>query len=450
VSERFQKTFISVREFIESWDKEIYELTNLDFFIYLMINHLGNQIEKRFFIQERKNSPLNLPFESIGSLCFNLGDSFEFFVEENCFGTCSLNCLRDLDGVVNRDEYSNDNGTRKRISVLQAFLSSDLVKEQCLRVDLMNNVILDTLLHFYSEEVGYEIDETDMELLQFADFVENTMIDFIRHEGQTLLQRPADPAMEYFEELQETEEDYEHQDWIDESMEWYPEDSYENWENEYVDIETTVERYLEEVSYTTPNLLESTTHDISLFREYLTEFADVHEVYEINEQHFLEFFSYWLVQKFLLENEKQLPQIFRNIARFVTWLYNNYGIDYKNVFLSHYERVKKEVPRVINAMNDFLKEYDLFNALITKSKQDLPLMTGFYEIQGLQGRENKKLDLVDIHYFDQIRDVYLNSSAFLKLKAGDIIQATLVNKGDAWEVLEIQFIYPHVAKPFLH
>ena len=89
MSEKYQRTFISVREFIESWDKEIYELTNLDFFVFLTINHLGNQIEKRFFINERSNSPLSLSFDNIGTLCFNLGDSLEFFFQDNCFGNCN-------------------------------------------------------------------------------------------------------------------------------------------------------------------------------------------------------------------------------------------------------------------------------------------------------------------------------------------------------------------------
>ena len=45
MAEKFEKTYISVNEFIESWEKELYELNYLDYFIFLLINKLGFQIE---------------------------------------------------------------------------------------------------------------------------------------------------------------------------------------------------------------------------------------------------------------------------------------------------------------------------------------------------------------------------------------------------------------------
>ena len=153
LSEHVPNAFISAREFVESWDKEIYELTNLDFFVYLMINHIGNQLEKRFFIRERQNSPLYLSFEDIGTLSFNLGDSIEYFLKDNCFGNCPLKCPIDLNAQIFLQDYKNDEFLQKSLFILNTFSTEIVSKEQCMRIHFMNHVILDTLLSFYNEDL---------------------------------------------------------------------------------------------------------------------------------------------------------------------------------------------------------------------------------------------------------------------------------------------------------
>ncbi|RMG67403.1 MAG: hypothetical protein D6715_04870 [Calditrichaeota bacterium] len=450
MSERFQKTFISAREFVESWDKEIYELTNLDFFIFLMMNHLGNQLEKHYFVREKQNSPFNLSFESIGTLCFNLGDSFEFFLEENCFGKCPFNCLLDLNGIVEPGRHEKEEFVRQRLNMIRLFASDPLIKEQCLRIDLMNYVILDSLVHFYCEEVGLEVDEEDVEILEMADFVESVMVEFIRNEGQTLLQRPFEPAMDYFEDLLASEEDYEsHNSWS-EGEEWSPEESDEIWQEQYESIEQTIDRFVNDYQFHSAKVLPTIATDIEFFKEFLIQYADVHDVYEINEDHFLEFLSYWLVQKFALEDEEQIQHVFRTMARFVNWLKQNYGLDYKQEYFRYYQMVKTEVPRVVRALNVYLKEYDLLQALLLMGKPEPQQISGFFEVRKLHSRVEKTLDLVDVHFFDQKTQVHLDSTAYLDLKPGDILHATLVQRGERWEVLEIQYIFPRAARPFVH
>ena len=67
-------------EFIDSWEKEIYELNQLYYFIYLMINKLGFQIEHDFLNVKNKNPYLQIDPDDIGTLAFNIGDSFETFM----------------------------------------------------------------------------------------------------------------------------------------------------------------------------------------------------------------------------------------------------------------------------------------------------------------------------------------------------------------------------------
>lgn len=443
--------FISAREFVESWDKEIYELTNLDFFVYLMINHLGSQLEKRFFVRERRNSHLYLTFDDIGTLSFNLGDSLEYFLKDNCFANCPLKCPVDLNTLVNLDEYKNDPYLKNKILVLKSFTSGNVIKEQCFRIHFMNHVILDTITSFYAEDLALEIDEGNMELLEMAAFIEDIIVGFIQQQGQTLLQRPSEPAMDYFEELLQSEDEInERQMWSIEPEGWQSDEENDYWQVGYESIDDLFEKFILDINYDMPDRRKTMTVDIELFREFLTEFADVSNSYELNDEHILEFLSYWLVQKFALEDVSRIPRIFHTMARFVSWLQLNYGIDYKSSFLKYYDRVKTEVPRVVKALNTYLNEFDLMEALLVRGKSEPEQLFGFYEVKKLHSRIDKTLDLKDVHFSDMVTNVHLDSSAYLKLKPGDILQAILVRNGNGWKVLEIQYIYPRVAKPYVH
>lgn len=450
MSEKFQRTFISVREFIESWDKEIYKLTNLDFFIFQTINHLGNQIEKRFFINERSNSLLKLSFDDIGTLCFNLGDSLEFFLQDNCFGSCNLNCPLDLDSAVNLKLLDSDENMQRRLAVFKSIALDRIVKEQCMRVHLMNHVILDTLIHFYTEEAEIEVNEDDIDIIEFADFIENVIIDYIRHEGQSLLLQSSESAMDYFEELIESEEELNrYENWSDNEENWLGNDTPEDWQSNFENIEDLFEKFIVDLDGNSLSKRKIIANDIDLFKEFLLEYAEVKNAYDLSEEHILEFLSYWLVQQYVLKDDSKIQYVFRNMAKFVTWLYNNYGIDYKSSFLSYYKSVKTDVPRVIRALNTYLNEYDLLEALTVQGKSDVEQICGFYEIKDLHSTKYKIFDLIDLHFFDQVNHVSFNSSAYLKLEKGDILQATLVKNHKNWKVLEVQYIFPKAAKPYL-
>ncbi len=451
LSERFQKTFISVREFIESWDKEIYELNHLDFFIYLLINHVGNRLDRQFFTPDRQNSPLFLDFENLGTLCFNLGDSLEYFLQDHCFGSCSLNCPLDMDNTVHSERYEGNDWMRRRIDLLQSFLNGSMVKEQCLRVDIMNHVILETLVQFYSEELGVDFGEDDVEMVELAEFIENVIIDFIRLEGQGLLQRPFDSAMDYFEELLDIDEDYAGEDeWQNEGEGWTASPNEDSWQQSFEEISRTLEKFLEDYQIQSPDSLSWMTQDVRLFQKYLMEIGGVYDIYDLKDEHILEFLAFWLVKEYVMEDEAQVQHVFRTMARLVTWMYNNYGLDFRRPFLEYYEQVKREVPRVIRALNTYLNEYNIFNVMLNRDNPEVEQISGFFEVKQLHSRIHKIMDLADVHFFAELKQVQFDSSAFLNLRPGDILHATLMKQEGHWEVLEIHYIYPNIARTFIH
>ena len=72
MAEQFKKKYITVREFISSWEKEIYELNNLDYFIFILINQLGHYIQKECFGKNSNKGNLHLEDNEISSLVFNI------------------------------------------------------------------------------------------------------------------------------------------------------------------------------------------------------------------------------------------------------------------------------------------------------------------------------------------------------------------------------------------
>ena len=96
MSKDFGKGYISAKEFVNSWEKEVYELTNLDYFIYLLINNIGGLLENDFFADYDQKDHFYLNSEEISALSFNIGDSLQLFLEKNCFGSCNLGCPNKL------------------------------------------------------------------------------------------------------------------------------------------------------------------------------------------------------------------------------------------------------------------------------------------------------------------------------------------------------------------
>ncbi len=439
-----------MREFVNSWDKELYELTYLDYFIFLLINYIGDQLEKRFFNQRHRHTELFLDFEQLGTLCFNIGDALEFFLEENCLGSCPLNCPLNLDGIVN-DTLSNlEHRIQRKLIILRTFLSRKLDKEQCLRVDLMNHVIMDTLIQYYQDEFQIELSEENLNLMDMAEFIEDIIIDFIRLEGKNLLSRHSETAIEIFENLLQSEFNEESEEnWYEDTSEHHLEYHKEEWQKSLETIDEVFKKFSSDEHYNSPETRGVLTGDLMYFKRFLNDEANLKRIYDLQEDHIAEFLSIWLVKEFVLKNDQQIQNIFRALARFITYINQNYNINLKREFLKYYEAVKSDLPRVVKAMNTFIDEYNVLASILNFEADDSQIKTGIFEITQIHGKNSHLFDVQDLNIFQKIDNIFLDSSAFYKLREGDILNASLIEESDGWKVLDIQFIYPNLAKRFL-
>jgi hypothetical protein len=450
LSEHHQKTYISAREFIKSWDKELYELNNLDFFIFLMINHLGNQLEKKFFTQHRRQSELFLSFDYIGTVCFNVGDSFEYFLEENCLSSCPINCPRDMDGQIDSCSVKLEDRIKRKLDLLQSFLVGHLDKEQCFRIDLMNHVILDTLIQFYNEELNKEFEENDWDLLELAEFIENAIIDFIRFEGPDLLNKPFENALEYFEDLLEKESDSKYdEEWEDKLHDWRPSSKENTWQKGHQLVEDVLIHFLNDEHYNSKIIEDSPSQDIEYLSKYLKDTAKIKTIAEFDESYLAEFLSVWLTREFVMSDTQPISHIFRATARFITFLYHHYQINLKKEFLRLYDLLKTDLARTIQATNTFISEYNMLDAVLDANRNDHNYKIGYFEVVSVKDKLYRIVELKNINEHQVNLHVKLNSSAIFKLKKGDILHANLVKRSTDWEILEIQYIYPSLALQFI-
>ena len=451
MSARPQKAFISTREFVESWDKELYELTNLDYFIFLMINHLGNQLHKNFFNINRRDLENYLDFDSICTLSFNLGDAFGYFLEDNCFDSCPINCPRDLDGKIDICSVKLEDRIKRKLDLLQSFLLGQLEKEHCLRIDLMNHVIISTMQQFYLEELNIEFEEDDISFLEMAEFIEGVIIEFMKFEGKTLIDRPFESALEHFEDLLQKESELKSDDLFKpETNEWQFEPEKDNWNTSPQTVDDVIMHFLNDRHYNPKFSADPISHDIEYLNKYLKEKAKITNISDFTQMHLAEFLGVWLVHEFVLTDALQIPHIFRATARFVTFLYHHYDINLKKDFLTLYDALKIDLPRVIQATNSYISEYNMLDSLLILPKDQDNILLGYFEVLETKQRTNQSIKVRNLSEFGKEFLLKIESGIIFKLQQGDVIHASIIKRESGWELLEIQYIYPNIALNFVY
>ncbi|MFZ0391913.1 MAG: hypothetical protein WAN36_15740, partial [Calditrichia bacterium] len=155
----------------------------------------------------------------------------------------------------------------------------------------------------------------------------------------------------------------------------------------------------------------------------------------------------WLPREFIMEDEKQIAHIFRATARFITFVYHQYRINLKKAFLNYYEQLKVSLPRVVGAINQFISEYNVWEAIL--AEDDNPdSISGIYELAHKSTGPSRMVELSDPHFPSQHLKARINFATLEKLRPRDLIHLKLVKKDHFWEVVDIQFIYPSTAKKY--
>lgn len=445
MAEQFKKIYISPREFINSWEKEIYELNNLDYFIFLLINNLAEQIERSFINRITADDILYLNSEEIGTLAFNIGDSLQLFFEKNCFGSCNLNCPVKLHDKLKKNEYQD----RIRSLPEGLFIAIEcMTKEQCLYSDLLNYVVLDSILDFYNYEMGIIVNESDERILAFADFCMKIILTVIKEKGQKLLVAPNESAGSLFEDLlQNDDSTWEEYD-VNESNEADEEDESEPWKTNYSAIEVTVQAFKENYEQVFDD--EQVLKYIDNFMHYLTDFLELSRFEEVTAEDLSEFFSIILYNDLALDEFAVLSKVFDLFEKLFNYLEFNHDI-HLNIFFGNFrEKYEEQIARTLDISRESLKKNSFVDVLLSEQKDEDSLFEGLYEVVD---SSKKGFKLEDIHLKAQYEPVDLERTFGLgaaKLRPGDIIHAQIEQKRNIWRVSQFEMVYPSIARMYLY
>jgi hypothetical protein len=442
LAERYQKTFISVNEFISSWEKEIYELTHLDYFTFLLINHIGYQIQHEYISKRNKSPDLHIEPEEIGTLAFNIGDSLESFLENNCLGDCSLSCPTELNEQFNPDELDLKDS---HLHILQIVSGNDISKKEILLTDILNYVVLDTLFDFYNYEIGIDLDDADISLMQFADYISLILEKFIESNGQSFLKTPRESASELFENLiQNTDEN-----WSESAKSTFEDetDEFECWKYGALKIPNLIHEYL---SHLNKNEVNSKQVNILLdyFRNYTETYAGIKQIDEITYDDLEEFFIYWLIREITLEKNISAQAVKHAYSNFFKWLELSKDVDllkpYHKLIARHFSNFED----AISLSRKYFDKNSVVEGILEVNASDTQIFNGVFEVEKLT--KHGFVHLRDIYYKKRYLNVQINfphsSDSFMR----KILDACIKPTAYGWRLVHLEYIYPQAAKPYLH
>ncbi len=445
MAEQFKKIYISPREFINSWEKEIYELNNLDYFVFLLINNLAEQIERSFFNRITADDIIYLHSEEIGTLAFNIGDSLQLFLEKNCFSTCGLNCPVKLHDKLKENEYQD----RMQSLPEGLFIAIEcMTKEQCLYSDVLNYVVLDSIIDFYNYEMGIILNESDERILTFADFCMKIILSVIKEKGQKLLNAPNESAGSLFEDLlQNDDSSWEEYD-VNESNEADEEDESEPWRTNYLAIELTIQSFKENYEKVFDD--EPILKYIDNFSHYLIDFLELSRFEEVTAEDLSEFFSIILYNDLALDESAVLGRVFDLFGKLFDYLEFNNDI-HLNIFCGKFrEKYEEQIARTLDISREFFKRNSFVDILLSEQKDEDRLFEGLYEVVGIS---KKGFKLEDIHLkaqYEPVNLVQTFGSATTNFKQGDIIHAQIEQRRNIWHIYQFEMVYPSIARMYLY
>lgn len=438
MAKKFKKTYISVHEFVNSWEKEIYELSNLDYFTYLLINNVAGEIENGFMPSFKDSALFKLESDEIGTLAFNLGDNLQQFFEENCFGSCPLNCPLHLSDVLTeRDEHE------RRIVLAETPLlkSACKTKESCLYTDVMNYVVVETLIEFFHFEKAMMIDEKEYGVVQFSDFIVGLVIQTINQYGQSLLLQNQESASRLFEKLLNHDE----YDWQGDTMlPGVNDDEFQEgdeWKIDQYGVHAAIQAFRGTWRCNPLQILL-----LDRFEEFLIDFLNIRKVQDISINEVREFFTMVVAHEVLANMEGSFDQEEDMFYKLFEFLDYNYGTSLIANIALFTSRELPELKRTINVMETYNRSHPLLDYLLLENGGRNAVMDGFFCLQDIQANS---ITVRDVHLqsvFSNVEVLKINTG---ELRKGDILHMQISAEQGRHRMAHLEMIYPGYAKSFL-
>lgn len=440
MAERFKNIYITAREFINNWEKEMYELTQLDYFIYLLINDLGASIEQDFMPGRSIDDVLLLDNREIASLAFAIGDGLNTFLEKNCFGACSLGCPNKLA----KPFSPKDEEVRAAISVREFAGKTDhcTSREECLFHDVMSYVVVDVLIDFYNYELVVEIDDNDPKLNTLSLFIMESILKFTEKNGPLILRKPEDPAIDDFNEILLEDAGNWDEDVLDELLD---EDDDESWKYGNLAVTSIIEIFQQDRPdcFTT----KLTSNVLASFNEYVENYLGGIYVDSLEFEELKTFFLIEMPLAFILQDDfswRDANRVFQHIFEYIDAETGNQLADRFALFQ---QLEMPESYRTFAATQMAHKRITLLDFMLTQNNEGSPSVEGYYEVADV---DSDGYTFYDIHLKSLYKGIRLEEADSVGIKLGDIIHGHISIEENHGRLKYVEMVYPPVCKYLLY
>ncbi len=440
MAEQFKKRYIPASEFIKAWDKEIYELTNLDYFIYLLMNSLADAFEQKFFPDQHDvDEEYLLDKDEIISLSFFMGDNIQLFFEKNCFGLCGLSCPAQLDQKISTDEILAMGHRPQHLDLSQHPCQS---KEECLKYDLIHHVLIEAVIEFYHFDLRVTAEEDDAFLQKMIYFINDHVLALIRNEGHGLLSNPQENASALFENLLASEDAHweEFASWDEDDYD--PDEPDELWKLPSADLYSAIDEFKSLQSVATLPSLQT----LDLFGKFMTTYIGALSVDDLSRDDLEEFLTVVLPTELAAEPRIDVQAELHNFKSFLSFVDYQYETSLVQAFDQlQAEETLVDLFRTVNIMQNYHKTHSFVEFQISAERNDSSLIEGFFEVTG---QEATRYWVEDIH----LNDKYLVDLSTLDsddIHAGDILNMNLIADSNGWRSVWVECVFPQKAKFYL-
>ncbi len=441
MAEQFHKIYISASEFVKAWEKEVYELTNLDYFIFILMNSIAEQLETHFFpSQNNLDEQFYLDDEEITNLAFHLGDSLQLFFDKNCFGICTFNCPTQLNQKVTTDDFVK---AGKIPESAEFSLHACTTKEHCLKYDLMNYVIIDSILDFYRYDLSVVAEDDHPLFQQLIHFIDEKIIELIKKEGEYLLKTPHENATALFEKLMEFEENI-WPDFNNPSFDEPDELEYdEPWKLSSEDLSVAIDDFKKY----SPVLVNGSDSGVELFGKFINNFMGPLSVKDLTYEDLEEFLLVVFPTEFSTEQKIHVDRELQLFNKFLEYLDYNYETQLSEFWQKFKTDFLPELKRTFHLSHRYHQTHSYVEYQLSPEKDDPSVIDGFFEIVD---RNGDLFVIEDIHLKDRYSNVDLSKLQIENLAAGDILNMQIMpGQNDSWQALWIECVFSPKAKFYL-
>jgi hypothetical protein len=282
--------------------------------------------------------------------------------------------------------------------------------------------------------------------MQFADFITAIMERFIESKGQQYLSAYRESAVNLFEKLMLDA----NQNWEEDTFNQTEEDDgedQEQWKYGELTIDHCVDEFLEQLDDGGQERQNSVLN-LGFLKNYAREYAGIKQMDELTGEDQEEFFLYWLLREIALETKISPRQLRQDYLKFFRWLEITYEIDVINDYQDLMRKNFDALQKAIILTRKYFERNSIIDSILEVNDYDGQIVDGLLVLDHIQN--NGLMCLSDLHRQNKYMNVQINFSFISDIPAGSILDLTLKPTRFGWRVINLEYIFPAAAKPYLH